>query len=56
VPVSAEAWAVLLAVLVSLTATSIVGARTGRTNVARTRVRRLFVGIGTTVVSYLGRR
>jgi vacuolar iron transporter family protein len=53
VPVSVEAWAVLLAVLVSLTATSIVGARTGRMNVARTLVRTLAVGIGTMAVSYL---
>jgi VIT1/CCC1 family predicted Fe2+/Mn2+ transporter len=53
VPVSAEAWAVVLAVLVSLTATSIVGARTGRMNVARTLVRTLVVGIGTMAVSYL---
>jgi vacuolar iron transporter family protein len=53
VPVSAEAWAIVLAVLVSLTATSIVGARTGRMDVARTLVRTLLVGIGTMAVSYV---
>jgi vacuolar iron transporter family protein len=53
VPVRVETWAVLVAVLVSLTVTSIVGAHTGRMNVARTLVRRLVVGVGTLAVSYV---
>ena len=44
---------ILVAVLVSLTVTSIVGARTGRMNMRRTLTRMLVVGIGTLTVSYL---
>ena len=53
VPVAVEAWAILLAALVSLTVTSIVGARTGRMNVRRTLTRTLAVGIWTMGVSYI---
>ena len=48
-----EAWAILVAALVSLTGTSIVGARTGRMNLRRTLTRTLVVGIWTMGVSYL---
>jgi VIT1/CCC1 family predicted Fe2+/Mn2+ transporter len=53
VPGALEAWAVLVAVAVSLTVTSIVGARRGRTMVWRTIARTLIVGIGTLTVSFL---
>src|SRR5262245_41981667 len=53
VPVEVEAWAILLAALLSLTVTSIVGARTGRMNFRRTLTRTLVVGIWTMGVSYL---
>src|SRR5215475_4030004 len=53
VPVTVEAWAILVAALVSLTLTSIVGARTGRMNLRRTLARTLIVGIWTMGVSYL---
>jgi VIT1/CCC1 family predicted Fe2+/Mn2+ transporter len=52
-PVTAEAWTILVAVLVSLTVTSIVGARTGHMNMRRTLTRTLVVGIWTMGVSYL---
>jgi VIT1/CCC1 family predicted Fe2+/Mn2+ transporter len=52
-PVRAEAWTILVAVLVSLTVTSIVGARTGRMNLRRTLTRTLVVGIWTMGISYL---
>jgi VIT1/CCC1 family predicted Fe2+/Mn2+ transporter len=52
-PVTAEAWTILAAVLVSLTVTSIVGARTGRMNLRRTLTRTLVVGIWTMGASYL---
>jgi VIT1/CCC1 family predicted Fe2+/Mn2+ transporter len=51
--VTAEAWTILVAVLVSLTVTSIVGARTGHMNLRRTLTRTLVVGIWTMGVSYL---
>jgi vacuolar iron transporter family protein len=53
VPVKVEGWAIFLAALVSLTVTSIVGARTGRMNVRGTLTRTLAVGIATMGVSYL---
>ncbi|AYG02330.1 VIT1/CCC1 transporter family protein [Gryllotalpicola protaetiae] len=53
VPQRAETWAIVVAVLVSLVVTSIVGARSGRTNVVRTLARTLAVGAGTLIVSYL---
>ena len=52
-PVGVETWAILVAALVSLTATSIIGARTGRMNLRRTLARTLVVGLGTMAVSYL---
>lgn len=52
VPVQIEAWAILLAVVVSLTLTSWVAARTGGTPLRRTIFRSLGVGVGTLVVSY----
>jgi VIT1/CCC1 family predicted Fe2+/Mn2+ transporter len=53
VPATAEAWTILVAVFVSLTVTSIVGARTGHMNLRRTLTRTLIVGIWTLGVSYL---
>jgi vacuolar iron transporter family protein len=53
VPVDVESWFILGAVLVSLIVTSGIGARTGRTNLSRTLVRTLTVGLGTLAVSYL---
>lgn len=53
VPVAVETWAILLAVIVALTLTSIVSARTGHLSVARTLARTLAVGVGTMGVSYL---
>src|SRR5215468_11683521 len=53
VPATAEAWTILAAVFVSLTLTSIVGARTGHMNLRRTLTRTLVVGIWTMGVSYL---
>jgi len=52
-PVTAEAWTILVAVLLSLTLTSIVGARTGHMNLRRTLTRTLVVGFWTMGVSYL---
>jgi VIT1/CCC1 family predicted Fe2+/Mn2+ transporter len=53
VPVAVESWLILGAVLVSLIVTSGIGARTGHTNLSRTIVRALTVGLGTMAVSYL---
>jgi VIT1/CCC1 family predicted Fe2+/Mn2+ transporter len=53
VPVTAEAWTILVAALVSLTVTSVVGARTGHMNLRRTLTRTLLIGIWTMGVSYL---
>jgi VIT1/CCC1 family predicted Fe2+/Mn2+ transporter len=53
VPVTLEASAIFVAALVSLSVTSIVGARTGRMNVRRTLTRTLVVGIWTMGVSYV---
>ena len=53
VPVAAESWLILAAVVVSLIVTSSIGARTGRTNLPRTLARALTVGLGTMAVSYL---
>jgi vacuolar iron transporter family protein len=53
VPVSLESSLILAAVVVSLIVTSAIGARTGRTNLSRTLVRALAVGLGTMGISYL---
>jgi VIT1/CCC1 family predicted Fe2+/Mn2+ transporter len=53
VPVAVEPWLILGAVFVSLIVTSGIGARTGRTNLSRTIVRTLTVGLGTMAISYL---
>jgi vacuolar iron transporter family protein len=53
VPLAVEKWLILGAVLVSLIVTSAIGARTGHTNVSRTVLRALSVGLGTLAVSYL---
>lgn len=53
VPVRLEIWFVLVAVAVSLTLISFVGARAGHLNVARTVMRTLIIGIGTVGISYL---
>ena len=52
-PVAVESWLILGAVFVSLIVTSGIGARTGHTNLSRTLVRTLTVGLGTMAVSYL---
>lgn len=52
VPVSYEAWVILLAVLVSLTLTSLLGASTGEVPFFRTLVRTLIVGLGAMGISY----
>jgi len=52
VPRRADTWAIVGAVLVSLVVTSVVGARSGRTNVGRTLGRTLAVGAGTMLVSF----
>jgi VIT1/CCC1 family predicted Fe2+/Mn2+ transporter len=52
-PVDIETWVIFLAVLMSLTAVSIVGARAGQMNARRTIARTLAVGVITIVVSYL---
>lgn len=51
-PVSVEIWVIALAVLVSLTLISIVGAHAGHMNVRHTIIRTMVVGIGTIVISY----
>jgi VIT1/CCC1 family predicted Fe2+/Mn2+ transporter len=53
VPVAAEGWVILAAVLVSLIVTSVIGARTGDMKLSRVLARALTVGLGTLVVSYL---
>lgn len=53
VAVRVEAPAIVLSALVSLTLTSIIGARTGHMNLLRTLMRTLFVGISTLGISYL---
>jgi VIT1/CCC1 family predicted Fe2+/Mn2+ transporter len=53
VPVAVESWLILGAVLVSLIVTSGIRARTGHTDLSRTLVRTLTVGLGTLGVSYL---
>jgi VIT1/CCC1 family predicted Fe2+/Mn2+ transporter len=53
VPVAIESSLILAAVVVSLIVTSGIGARTGHTNLSRTLVRTLAVGLGTMAVSYL---
>ncbi|WP_223694913.1 VIT1/CCC1 transporter family protein [Leifsonia poae] len=53
VPGRLEAWAVLVAVVLSLVLTSIVSARSGHTTVWRTIARSVAVGVGTLGVSYL---
>jgi VIT1/CCC1 family predicted Fe2+/Mn2+ transporter len=52
-PVNIETWVIFLAVLVSLTAVSLVGAHAGHMNAPRTIVRTLIVGVITVTVSYL---
>lgn len=52
-PVAIETWAILVAAIVSLTLTSLVGSRTGRMKFTRVLMRSLTVGIGTMVVSFL---
>ena len=52
-PLNAEPWLIVLAALVSLTITSIVGARTGHMNLRRTLIRTLTVGILAMSISYL---
>jgi VIT1/CCC1 family predicted Fe2+/Mn2+ transporter len=53
VPVALESSLILAAVVVSLIVTSCIGARTGQTNLSRTLVRALAVGLGTMGISYL---
>jgi vacuolar iron transporter family protein len=53
VPVAVEDWVILGAVLVSLIVTSGIGARAGHTDLSRTLVRTLTVGLATMAVSYL---
>ena len=52
-PISVEVWVIALAVLVSLTLISIVGARAGHMNVKHTVFRTMIVGVATITVSYL---
>jgi vacuolar iron transporter family protein len=52
-PVNIETWVIFVAVLVSLTFVSIVGARAGKMDAPRTIVRTLVVGVITVAVSYL---
>lgn len=51
-PVKIEVWAIVLAVVVSLSLTSWLAARTGRMSLSRTLARSLGVGIGTMAISY----
>jgi VIT1/CCC1 family predicted Fe2+/Mn2+ transporter len=53
VPVAAESWLILAAVLVSLIVTSTIGARAGHMKLPRALARALTVGLGTMAVSYL---
>lgn len=52
-PLNAEPWLIVAAALVSLTVTSIIGARTGHMNLRRTLTRTLTVGILAMSISYL---
>ena len=52
VPAAIESWLIALAVVVSLSVTSIIGARTGHMHVGRTVARTLALGLGTLAVSY----
>jgi len=52
VPVQIETWAILVAVLLSLTLTSIIGARTGGMKVSHHLVRTLSVGLATMGVTF----
>lgn len=52
-PVNIETWVILLAVLVSLTLISIIGAQAGHMNAPKTIVRTLVVGALTVSISYL---
>jgi VIT1/CCC1 family predicted Fe2+/Mn2+ transporter len=51
-PVAVEAGAILVAVAISLTVTSLITARAGRTRLSRILLRALAVGLGTLLVSY----
>jgi VIT1/CCC1 family predicted Fe2+/Mn2+ transporter len=53
VPVAAESSLILVAVIVSLSVTSSIGARAGHMKLLRTLARALIVGLGTMAVSYL---
>lgn len=52
-PAHLETWAVLLAVMLSLTVAGIVTARAGRISVVRVLARSLALGVGSLVMSYL---
>lgn len=52
-PVSMEMWVIVVSVIFSLVLTSIVGARAGHMDIARTMQRSLLVGLVTIFVSYL---
>jgi VIT1/CCC1 family predicted Fe2+/Mn2+ transporter len=52
-PVAIEGWVILIAVVVSLTLTSLVAAGLGRLSAFRMLGRSLIVGLGTMAVSYL---
>jgi VIT1/CCC1 family predicted Fe2+/Mn2+ transporter len=52
-PVDIEVWVIALAVVITLTLTSLVGARAGRMDVRRTLGRSLIVGAVTITVSYM---
>lgn len=53
VPLHTGTWALLITVVVSLTLTSIAGARFGHMSLSRMIARSLVVGLGTLVLSYL---
>lgn len=52
-PVRIETWAIVVAVVISLTLTSLVAARAGDLDLRRVLVRTLGVGLGTMATSYL---
>jgi VIT1/CCC1 family predicted Fe2+/Mn2+ transporter len=52
-PIYVETWLLLAAVAVSLTMTSIIGARAGRQDFTRTFLRTLVIAVGTVGASYL---
>ena len=52
-PVDIEIWVIVLAVLITLTLTSTIGARAGQMDIRRTLLRSLAVGGTTIVISYL---